>query len=282
MNRNRMLIGVVIALIIALLASHYVYQQIQKARVTVVKPIATSTVVVAAAPLEIGTPLQPKSLRLVNWPAGTQPQGTFSNVNQCLGRALITSVVANEPILEQQLAPKEAGPGLPAAIPEGMRAVSVRVDDVVDVAGFVQPGTMVDVLVTGGAGPYGTLTRTFLEDVRVLAAGQQVEQDQNGKPHTVNVVTLLVSPQQADTLTLASTEGSIHLALRNTIDTKVSDPRPVYLAGLYLGGGPVVYPVRHRKVHRPRPQPPAPTGPYVVEIYQGDKRETASFPSKSK
>jgi pilus assembly protein CpaB len=283
MNRNRMLIGVVIALIIALVASRYVYRQIQNARVTV-KPMATSAVVVAAAPLQIGTPLQSKNLRVVDWPAGTQPQGTFSNVNQCLGRALITSVVANEPILEQQLAPKEAGAGLPAAIPEGMRAVSVRVDDVVDVAGFVQPGTMVDVLVTGTpptAGPHATLTRTFLEDVRVLAAGQQVEQDKNGKPHTVNVVTLLVTPEQADTLTLASTEGTIHLSLRNTIDTKVSDPPPAYLAGLYLGGGVVAFPVRHRKVD-PRPRPPAPAGPYVVEIYQGDKRETASFPSKSK
>lgn len=282
MNRNRMLIGLVVAIVIALIASRYVYRELQTARSTV-KPVATTQVVVAAAPLQIGTPLQPQNLRLVDWPSGAQPQGTFSSIQQCVGRALIMSVVENEPILDQQLAPKEAGVGLPAAIPEGMRAVSVRVDDVVDVAGFVQPGTMVDVLVTGsptnGGTSNTTLTRTFLEDVRVLAAGQQVERDKNGQPHTVNVVTLLVTPDQADKLTLASTEGRIHLALRNTVDTKVSDPPPVYLAGLYLGGGGPVAPVRHR-AFRPRPRPPAPAAPYVIEIYQGDQRSTASFPPK--
>ena len=281
MNRNRMLIGAVVAIIIGLLASRFVYRQLKQAS-SAVRPMKVSPVVVAVQPLTLGTRLEAQQLRLIDWPAGDQPQGTFSRIEDCVGRALITPVVENEPILEQKLAPKEAGAGLPAAIPEGMRAVSIRVDDVVDVAGFVAPGTMVDVLVTGDPSTSGsggnTLTRTFLEDVRVLAAGQQVEQDKNGKPQTVNVVTLLVTPEQADKLTLASTEGRIHLALRNTIDTKETDPPPIYRTSLYLGGGEAAFPVKHRSVARPRP--PAPTAPYVIEIYQGDKRETTSFPPK--
>lgn len=283
MNRNRMLIGAAVAVLIGLIASNFVYRQLKRASSTV-KPIMVGKVVVASQPLALGTRLEPQDLRLVDWPAGEQPQGTFSKIQDCVGRALITSVVENEPILDRKLAPREAGAGLPAAIPEGMRAVSVRVDDVVDVAGFVQPGTMVDVLVTGIPSAAGrsesAVTRTFLEDVRVLAAGQQVEQDKDGKPHTVNVVTLLVTPAQADTLTLASTQGSIHLALRNTIDTQETDPPPVYLTSLYTGGKTAAFPVKHHAVVRPRPAPALAPAPYVVEIYDGVKRETTSFPAQ--
>src|SRR5579863_471022 len=130
MNRNRMLIGAAVAIIIGLLASNLVYKQLKRASSNV-KPMIVGKVVVAAQRLTLGTRLEPQQLRLVDWPAGDQPQGTFSKIEDCAGRALITPVVENEPILEQKLAPREAGAGLPAAIPEGMRAVSVRVDDVV-------------------------------------------------------------------------------------------------------------------------------------------------------
>src|SRR6202142_3392403 len=129
-------------------------------------------------------------------------------------RALITPVVENEPILESKLAPSAAGAGLAATIPEGMRAMSVAVNDVVGVAGFVTPGTMVDVLVTGAlSGSSGNITRTILENVRVLAAGQKVEQDREGKPQTVPVITLLVTPEDAAKLAMASTEGKIQLEI---------------------------------------------------------------------
>ena len=149
--------------------------------------------------------------------------------------------MANEPILDSKLAPREAGAGLSATIPEGMRAVSVAVNDVIGVAGFVGPGTSVDVLVTGtipGASQSGAqyVTRTILENIRVLAAGQKVEQDVDGKPQTVPVVTLLVSPQDAATLTMASTEGKIQLALRNTIDVNSPAPAAGAAGGSFFPG----------------------------------------------
>ena len=153
-----------------------------------------------------------------------------------------TPVAANELILDSKLAPKEAGAGLPAVIPQGMRALSVAVNDVVGVAGFVTPGTMVDVLVTGKVGRKprddDTITRTILENVRVLAAGQKIEQDREGKPQTVPVITLLVSPEDAGRLAMASTEGKIQLALRNTVDTKRVEPPSVLEANLFSGAAP--------------------------------------------
>jgi pilus assembly protein CpaB len=161
-----------------------------------------------------------------------------------------------------------------------MRAVSVRVDDVVGVAGFVTPGTMVDVQVTfdsGGAAAAGGVTNTILQDVRVLAAGQKVEQDKEGKPETVSVVTMLVNPEQANKLTMASTNGRIHLALRNTIDTKLVESPPVYMSGLLGGRPPQPAPKAKTKVKATPPPPPLP--PLVVEVIRGDKKDTATFPS---
>lgn len=274
MKRNRLLMGIGIAMLVGLLASRYVYNQLQKA--AAIKPLTTDKIVVAAVPLPLGMRLQAAQLRTISWPIGQRPAGTFTRVDECVGRALITPVVPNEPILDAKLAPREAGAGLPAAIPEGSRAVSVRVDDVVGVAGFAMPETMVDVLVTGdvqGAANGNSVTRTILEDVRVLAAGQQVTQDKDGKPQTVNVVTLLVDPEQANKLTMASTEGKIHLSLRNTIDSKEVNPAAVYKSSLFGGAPPVV-----RTASGPRPAP-KPAG-YVVEVIRGDKRESQTFPAQ--
>ena|SRR5579872_2611349 len=283
MNRNRILIGVAVAIVIGLIASHFVYNQLQRA--SAVKPVPVGHIVVAAQPMALGTALQPQQLRMIDWPQSDPLPGSFSSIQQCVGRALITPIAKNEPILEEKLAPKEAGAGLPAAIPEGMRGVSVRVDDVVGVSGFAVPGTMVDVLVTGqpptSAGD--SVTRTILEDVRVLAAGQQVEQDKQGKPVTVSVVTLLVTPEQADKLTLASTQGRIHLALRNTIDTKVTNPPPIWETSLLLGGTAPPHMGGGASTSKPRrraePAKPAEPPPYVIQVIRGDKMQNQSFPS---
>ncbi len=203
--------------------------------------------------------------------------GMFTRIEDCANRALITPVAENELIIESKLSPKEAGAGLPATIPEGMRALSVAVNEVVGVAGFVIPGTMVDVLVTGsvvGSRDQNNITRTILENVRVLAAGQKIEQDREGKPQTVPVITLLVTPADAAKLAMASTEGKIQLALRNTIDSKMVNPPPVLQATLFAGIAP---PPRH--VGPGKPAPP-PTVPYSVEIIIGTKRENKSFPNQ--
>ena len=156
-----------------------------------------------------------------------------------MGRASILPLVQGEVVLDQELARREAGSGLPVTIPDGMRAVSVGVDDVVAVAGFVTPGTIVDVLVTG-IGPGGPVTRTILEHVRVLAVGQEL-QTEGGKPQTAPVVTLLVNPEDGEKLTLAAADGKIHLALRNGDDLTDVNPPPVYgsahLSGNGAGGG---------------------------------------------
>jgi len=268
MNRFRMLIAAAVAVVVGLVASNYVYNRMKTA--TAVRPVAMGTVVVAAGAIPLGSRLDAIHLREVPWPAGEEIPGMFAKAEECVGRALVTSVVENEPILEGKLAPKEAGFGLPATIPEGMRAVSVAVNDVVAVAGFVLPGTMVDVLVTGSvegrSGGNQSITRTILENVRVLAAGQKVEQDKEGKPQTVPVITLLVTPDEANKLTMASTEGRIQLALRNTIDTKKVNPPTVQRASVFSSPQPA---------RRAGPQPKSLT--FVVEVIRGTKKESITF-----
>src|SRR3984957_12801279 len=189
MNWQRLGGGLAISLIVGLLAGWYVFAQFKK--MALAKSMPTIQVVVSSKPLPLGTRVQAGDLRLVTWPAAQPVQGMFTRIDDCVNRAVITSMVENEPLLEGKLAPKDGGAGLSATIPDGMRAVSVSVNDVIGVAGFVVPGTMVDVLVTGSAGGGGqntNVTRTFLENVRVLATGQKVEQDREGKPQTVPVV----------------------------------------------------------------------------------------------
>ena len=184
----------------------------------------------------------------------------------------------NEVILDQEVAKPGEGAGLPVTIPAGMRAVSVGVDDVVAVAGFVTPGTVVDVLVTG-TGQGGPITRTILEHARVLAVGQQL-QTEGGKPQSAPVVTLLVTPEDGEKLTLAASDGKIHLALRNTIDAADANPPPVYGYNIFLGTAPPVVAAPRAVVSKPAPKaapPPAPA-PFVMQVIHGDKVETQSFP----
>lgn len=276
MNRNRLIIGMAAAVVVAFFISMFVYRELQRANLA--HPVAMQQIVVAAQPLQIGTRVDASNLRTINWPAGDPINGMFTKVSDCAGRAVITAVAQNEPILEANLAPTGAGAGLPATIPEGMRAVSVAVNDVVGVAGFVVPGTTVDVLVTGavGEGRGGNITRTILEGVPVLAAGQKIEQDREGKPQTVPVVTLLVSPEDADKLTMASTEGKIQLALRNTIDRTTMDPPPVLQNVLF--SGPQAPPAVKTRVHHAVVKPPA---PYEVEVITGTKKVTRTFQNQS-
>jgi pilus assembly protein CpaB len=276
MNRTRMIGGLAVAMVVALVFSAYVYRTFQ--RMNRAKPVVTDHIVVAYRPLQLGARVDSRDLRLIDWPKDDPVPGMFHRIEDCEGRALITPVAVNEPILESKLAPKEAGAGLPATIPEGMRALSVAVNDVIGVAGFVIPGTMVDVLVTGPLPGQNmasnNITRTILENTRVLAAGQKVEQDRDGKPQIVPVVTLLVSPEDADKLAMASTEGKIQLALRNTIDTKLANPAPVLQAVLFAG--PAAVPVRSI-ARKAAPVPPARPAPYEVEVITGSKKETKGF-----
>ena len=275
MNQNRLIIGLTVAVVAGLFLSIFVYRTLKQA--SLVRPAAiTQHIVVAAGPLQLGTRLDGNNIRLIPWPEGEPVAGMFTRIEDCANRALITPLAENEPVLEGKLASQQSGAGLPATIPEGMRALSVAVNDVVGVAGFVIPGTMVDVLVTGSVGGGGgnNITRMILENVRVLAAGQKVEQDRDGKPQTVPVITLLVSPEDAAKLTMASNQGKIQLALRNTIDTKQVAPAPVLQAALFGGAAPPP-----KRATTPNAPPPPPSM-YVIEVITGSKRENKNFPNQ--
>jgi pilus assembly protein CpaB len=249
-----------------------------------VKTVNTPTqpVVVAAADLQIGAEVKKEDLTVVNFPAGQAPQGSFSKPADIIGRGLIVPVVMHEPILSAKLASKEAGVGLPPVIPEGMRAVSVRVNEVIGVAGYVLPGTRVDVVAT--ASPTNersdTTSKLILSNVQVLTAGTRMEQDQEqGKPVQVTVVTLLVNPEQAERLALASTEGKIQLALRNPLDQGTPVTPGIKTAALV---GNVKQAAVRQVATSARPksggQPMTQTIPVVVtptvEVIRGDKRAT--------
>jgi len=183
------------------------------------------------------------------------------------------------------LAAAGSGGGLAATIPEGMRASAVRVDDVVGVAGFVTPGMRVDVLIAGlppnsGANSarvqdQGTLVKTLLQNIQVLSAGQDIQRDAEGKPHPVQVVNLLVTPEQAETLSLASNQTKIQLVLRNPLDTKIAEVPVTAMANLFGDSTPPP-PVKQRIVVKAAPKPVAPP-PFSIEVYNGAKKSEQKF-----
>lgn len=244
----------------------------------------TQPVVVASADLALGTLLGKDDVTVLNFPKGQAPAGAFSSPSDVIGRGLIVSVVKNEPVLAPKLASKEAGAGLPPVIPSGMRAVSVRVNDVIGVAGYVLPGNHVDVVATESPDnkPENATSKVILSNVQVVTAGTRIDEDkEKGKPMEVTVVTLLVYPDQAERLALASTEGKIQLALRNPLDTSAPETpgvRPAILLGMARPVVPVKA-VAHMASKSKTPGPvtnDAPAAPPLptVEIIRGDKRTT--------
>lgn len=273
--RNRLFAVLALAITAGGGLAYGTYNYMQNAPVRTVS-VPTQPVVVAAADLQIGTALKADDLRIVAWPASDLPDGAFKSPQEIAGRGLVSPVVKNEPILPAKLAAKEAGAGLPTVIPPGMRAVSVRVNEVIGVAGYVLPGTRVDVVATATPtqSQADVTSKVVLSNVQVLTAGMRMEPDQErGKPMQVTVVTLLVTPEQAERLTLASTEGKIQLALRNPLDTgapATPGVRPAALLG--AAPAPIVKRVASAAPARPAPAPEPPPAPPSVEVIRGDKR----------
>lgn len=277
--RNRIFAVLAIAVLAGGGLAYGTYNFIQNQPVKTVAGVAAGQpVVVAAADLQLGTELKKEDVLVISFPAGQVPAGSFSNPGDVIGRGLIVPVVKNEPVLGAKLASREAGAGLPPVIPEGMRAVSVRVNEVIGVAGYVLPGTRVDVLATASPtdAHQDTTSKVILSNVQVLTAGTRMEDQEKGKPVQVTVVTLLVTPEQSERLALASTEGKIQLALRNPLDLGAPETPGIRTAGLM--GRVQAAPVRTAASSRPRssqpvtqmapPPPPLPT----VEMIRGDKR----------
>ena len=213
--------------------------------------------VTAALPIPVGTTIKPDQLKINRIPANLFPKGGFSKIEEVLDRPVASNILADDPIIEGRLAARGSGLGLATKIPPGMRAISVRVNDVVGVAGFVFPGMFVDVLVTGRPPEYvGTMTRTVLQNVLVLSAGQTIQVDPRGQAINTPVVTLAVSPEQAEVLTLSNSEGRIQLVLRNSNDQKIAATPGSELTTLYgTRKNPAAEPDAQPK---PRPQPSPP------------------------
>jgi pilus assembly protein CpaB len=275
MNRNRLLIIGFVALAMGAVVSSLVYRNLQSGRAD---NGPGEDVLVAADDLQVGTKIDDKDIRFVHFPSANLPSGVFHRKDKVIGRGVIIPISRGEFILTAKLAGENAGYGLPALIPPGMRAVSVRVNDTSSVAGFVQPGTRVDVLLTGNpTGSNEQQTTTILENVAVIAAGQKLERN-IGEARASAVVTLLVSPDDAEKLTLASNQGHIQLVLRSPLDTREDDIAAARSGGLYKNVPQPAAPALHREKHVAAPvvAPPPPTA-YTVEVYKGDKKEEDKF-----
>lgn len=228
MKHKRTLIVLLLALLSGSLAGVSTLRYVRSRPAMAANPAAAgggTQVVIATRDMPVGTVLGPNDVSVIRWPDRAVPEGYARTVPEVVGRGVITAVRRNEPLLATKLADKAAGGGLPIVIPEGMRAVSIRVDEVVGVAGFVLPSTRVDVLLTIAPDKQDPVTQVILQNMQVLAAGQTIQRDEQGKPMTVTVITLLADPQQAEKLVLASAQGRIQLALRNTLDMK-TPPTP--------------------------------------------------------
>jgi pilus assembly protein CpaB len=281
MNRaTRHMVVLAIAVLTASLASFAVYQAI--VQIPARNAEARQSVVVATRPMIIGTQLTARDVKVVEWPADSPIAGAIGDVQTVLNRGLLTAVLANEPITHNKLAAANAGGGLSPAIPRGMRAMSVRVNDVIGVAGFVVPGTHVDVVVTMRHG-VDSMTRTAASNVEVLTSGTRQDQSKpegEVKPASNNgqtVVTLMVSPSDAERITLAQSEGEIMLVLRNPLDTDPTVTTGVRTAAL-LGQNETPAPApaprpTKRVVAAPPPAPaPPPAEPLKAEAIRAGKR----------
>jgi pilus assembly protein CpaB len=281
MNRTRLLMIGVLALALGAFVSLLVYKNLQ-GRGASNTEVGTD-VIVAADDIQVGARIEEHDVHTAKFPPSGLPSGAYNRRSQVLGRGVIIPISKGEFILPTKLAPENAGSGLPSLIPPGMRAVSVRVNDVVSVAGFVGPGTRVDVLLTGT--PNGSTepqTTTVLQNVAVIAAGHTLERNAAGEAQNTPVITLLASPEDAERLTLASTEGRIQLALRNPLDTHQDGVEAANAKGLYKGGTPSAPPPRApvRPVKHKTEPPPSPSV-LSVEVYQGDKKpDVVKFPEE--
>jgi pilus assembly protein CpaB len=279
MNRTRLLMIGALALALGFFVAVTVYKKLQTGQGGSSEPMID--VIVASNDLQVGTKIDEHDIRIIKVPVSALPTGAPRRRSDVIGHGVIIPMTKGEFVLSTKLAGDNAGSGLPSLITNGMRAVSVRVNEVVSVAGFVTPGTRVDVLLTGTpTGANEQETTTVLQNVLVLASGHTLERTSTGEAQNTAVITLLVTPDDAEKLTLASSQGHIQLALRNPLDTRNAEVSATSERVLYKGMAPPA-PVTHapvRHVVEKAPPPPASTG-ISVEVYEGDKKQEVKIPS---
>jgi len=276
-RRARHIVVVGISMFAAALASFGVYRAISRIPERKVE-VASRYVVVAARALPPGVRVGKEDVRLAAWPASSPVAGSHTSIDDVVNRALLASVVENEPLLDSKLASAAAGAGLPPAIPTGMRAMAVKVNDVIGVAGFIDSGTRVDLVVTIRKREESS-SRTVVSNVQVLTAGTRLEQQKARASNTTPsaaVVTLLVSPTDAERIALAQAEGQIVLILRNPLDTAPTETEGVRTAALFgVPTPPVAAAVQRVSAPRPASKPVpvvAAQKPYTVEAIRAAKR----------
>ncbi len=273
MNRTRLLLIGFVALALGAFVSVTVYRTLKAGAGGNTQP--GTDVVIAASDLAVGVKVEDKDVKVVHFPAADLPPNCFHLKTSVVGRGVVLPIAKGEFFLPNKLAGENAGYGLPALIPPGMRAVPVRVNDVIGVSGWVTPGTRVDVLLTGNSsGASEQQTTTVLENVAVIANGKNLERTSAGEPQTSTVITLLVSPDDAQKLTLASTQGKIQLALRNPLDTRQQELAPVRTDMLYKNvSTPVPAAPRPKTKRATAPAAPVQPAVYEIEVIRGDKTE---------
>ena len=288
---NRRLSSILfIAFVVASLTSYLVYRLVEsRVHPDIAGKAQATSIVVAARDLEIGTLITDKDVTTAEW-MGAPPKDTATSAQAVIGRGVVSEIYQGEPVLNTRLAAPGAGAGLAAMITPGMRAAAVRVDDVVGVAGFVLPGMHVDVLASGtmpgSSANQGPKVKTLLQNIEVLSAGTNIQKDGEGKPVQVQVVNLLVTPEQAELLSLASNQTRIQLVLRNPLDSDTPKTPSVAMASVLADAVPVqprpVVAVKKPVVKEaPPPPPPAAKPPepqlYLIQVYNGAKHSEEKF-----
>src|SRR5271157_5397964 len=252
------------ALVVSVVVTFFLYSRIKRQYALTTQPIK---IVVASKPLEPGKPLTIEDLAQADWPVNVPLSGAVSKPENVLGRIVLYPIAAQEPIREQVLAAAGASVGLTAKIPDGMRAVAIQTNEVNNVSGFLFPGCRVDALVTfRPENGKESLTATVLQNVEVLSTGEKLEPDPSGKPQNVKQVTVLLTPDDAEKLVLASNQGTVQFVLRNGSDQVQAQRRPVELKDLKINAPQTA------SVGMKRAAPPKVASAYEVETYDGTKK----------
>jgi pilus assembly protein CpaB len=304
MRNKRLIIAVLAAITFGLIAAVSVKQYLLSAQTF----SRTNDVVVAKVEIPVGSRIIAEQLTVAQFPTDVTPQGAIAKIDENLiGRVAITAISPRDPVTETKLAPIGAAGGLSSVIPEGFRAMTVKVDDVVGVSGFIMPGTLVDIVVViqppKGSGNEEMISKIVLQNIKVLASGQNIDKPKNDRDveRSIRAVTLQVTPEQAEKLALASSEGKLQLVMRNSVDqadepTSGANKKSLLLgeramivpeAGIGKDSTPKAAPSSARRsaprpaaVAAPKPVavPQAPVARPTVEVIKGAKKETVDFP----
>ena len=298
--KQRLVFVVLFALVVSGAASAVLYRLIS-AQLAANKVATNTKVVVATHNMAGGDLIKEADVKIADW-SGPVPLGAITKTEDALNRGVLEPIYQGEPLVENRVSKPGAGAGLATMIPQGMRAVAVRVNDVVAVSGFAAAGSHVDILIAGnppgGNQAAGTVTKTLLQNVEILSAGATIQKDAEGKPVSVPTVNLLLTPAQAEIMSLASNEARIQMVLRNPTDKEETKPPGTAMAYLFSGG--VAPPPAAAKaagtatgqVRRPPPPPPPPAPakvvvpppppPINVEVIHGSRKVEQKFESEEK